>query len=226
MSHASVIVALPKAKIDADGLESALAWELFPFDENGECFKDGSRWDWYQIGGRFTGNLDGYDPYTDPRNMETCDLCAGTGVRPNGLEQFGADWVNSCNGCNGCDGKGKRVAFQLKKHAGDVLTVARTLEIGKFQSAYAFLSNRHWHEAERMGWFGMSAYTECERKDMDKPTADPDKWFGKCLHRDEATAAQVVCWNEPSEIWGENFVRRFLHPLPPDTVLVNVDYHV
>jgi len=226
MSHASVIVAIDKAKIKANGLESALAWEMAPFDEGNEWFRDGSRWDWYQIGGRFTGSLDGYDPYTDPINMEVCNLCAGTGVRPDGLERFGADWVKSCNGCNGCEGKGQRVASQLKKHRGDILEVTRVLELGKFKFAYAFLSNRHWHEAERMGWFGAPAYTECERKDLDKPTADPDKWFGKCLHKDERTGARIICWNEPEEIWGEQFIRRFIKPLPTDTLLVNVDYHV
>lgn len=227
MSHASVIVALTPAEIKQyGGIESALDWQMAPFDENGECFRDGSRWDWYQIGGRFTGNLDGYNPYEDPRNQETCDLCAGTGVRPDGLERFGPDWVKGCNGCNGCQGKGTRVAFQLKQHSGDVLTVAKVLQIGKFRNAYAFLSNRHWHEAERLGWFGAPTYTECELKDMEKAKADPDKWFGRCLHKDEATGARVICWNEPYELWQEQFIHRFIEPLPGEATLVNVDYHV
>lgn len=37
---------------------------------------------------------------------EPCRLCAGTGVRPGGKEQFGAAWFASCNVCNGCHGKG------------------------------------------------------------------------------------------------------------------------
>lgn len=28
----------------------------------------GIKWDWYQVGGRWTGTLDGYDPETDPKN--------------------------------------------------------------------------------------------------------------------------------------------------------------
>lgn len=227
MSHATVTVALSKAQIKKHGsIEAALAWEMAPFDENEECFRDGSRWDWYQIGGRWTGNFDGYDPYTDPANRERCDLCAGTGVRPGGAEQFGADWFKQCNGCNGCLGKGTRVAWQLKQHSGDILPVARVLELGRFKSSYAFLLNRHWHEAERLGWFGVATYTECERKDMEKPVADPEKWFSKCLHKDEATGARVICWNEPNELWEQNFIKRFIEPLAPDTILVNVDYHV
>lgn len=229
MSHASVVVALSKAIVEVDGLETALEWQMEPFSENrddGGWFADGTRWDWYQIGGRYTGNLDGYDPYADPANEEICKLCAGTGIRPNGKQQFGEDWFIACNGCNGCHGKGKSTALQLKHHRGDILPVAAVLELGKFKSAYAFLSNRHWHEAERLGWFGVSTMTECERKDLEKPIANPDNWFGKCLHRDEKTGAQIVCWNEPGEIWDEQFVRRFLRPLPSDTILVNVDYHV
>jgi hypothetical protein len=42
--------------------------------ENGGFF-----WDGYQIGGRYTGFLDGYDPTKDERNIENCDRCDGTG---------------------------------------------------------------------------------------------------------------------------------------------------
>jgi hypothetical protein len=227
VSHASLLVALTLAEVrQHGGIESALEWQMAPFNENGEWFRDGSRWDWYQVGGRFTGNLDGYDPYADPINQEECDLCAGTGVRPDGLDKFGADWVTACGGCNGCHGKGTRTAFRLKRHVGDILTVAELKRIGKFESSYAFLSNRHWHEAERMGFFGQSTYTECELKDLEKAKADPDKWFGRCLHKDEETGARVICWNEPHEVWKEQFVHRFVDPLPAEATLVNVDYHV
>lgn len=39
---------------------------------------------------------------------QTCEQCNGTGTRPGGLEQFGAEWVKSCNGCNGCKGTGTK----------------------------------------------------------------------------------------------------------------------
>lgn len=39
-----------------------------------------SKWDWWQVGGRWTGMMDPeYDPQTDPNNIEKCDLCGGTG---------------------------------------------------------------------------------------------------------------------------------------------------
>ena len=47
MSHAVVLVAIRPT----DDVEAAIAEQMQPFDENGEWFADGSRWDWYQIGG-------------------------------------------------------------------------------------------------------------------------------------------------------------------------------
>lgn len=36
-------------------------------------------WDWYQIGGRWSGILSNYNPRTDPDNFETCPSCGGSG---------------------------------------------------------------------------------------------------------------------------------------------------
>src|SRR4051812_19255832 len=53
MSHATLLVAIPKTK----QIDEAISEQMAPFDENGECFADGSRWDWYTVGGRFSGIL-------------------------------------------------------------------------------------------------------------------------------------------------------------------------
>ena len=227
MSHAAVIVAPTREQISALGIEGAIQFEMEPFDESGTWFRDGSRWDWYVVGGRYTGLLDGYEPDKDPRNFETCKQCEGSGIRPGGVEQFGQAWFDACNGCNGCHGKGKSLKYRFESHANDIMQVKKLPKIGAdFDAATAFLRNRHWHEAERLGWFGTSTYTECELKDMEKPVADPDKWFGKCLHKDEASGAQIVCWNEPWEVWKEQYFKRFIAPLNPEDQLIVVDYHV
>lgn len=46
-----------------------------------ECGRD-SQWDWYQIGGRWTGTFSGYDPETDPAN-----------IGPDGKTKWPTDWV-------------------------------------------------------------------------------------------------------------------------------------
>jgi len=76
MSHFLVIVLTDEQ--DEDEVERLLA----PYDEGGEWFKDESRWDWWVVGGRFTGYLDGYEPADDPRNIEACRMCHGLAVRP------------------------------------------------------------------------------------------------------------------------------------------------
>jgi len=77
-------------------------------------------WDWFQIGGRWTGLFDGYDPDTDPKNIKTCDLCGGTGRRRD---------MSVANGCNGCQGKGRAAVWSTDRapHEGDVLTTAEAL---------------------------------------------------------------------------------------------------
>lgn len=214
MSHASLLVSPTKQRISELGLEAAISWEMAPFDENRECFRDGSRWDWYQVGGRYTGHLDGYDPETDPQNIVTCNLCEGTGKRLD---------MTVANGCNVCKGTGKHVQWptQWKKHNGDILQVS-LVDPTKFRAFYAFLRDRHWHEAERLGWFGVPTATECERKDP----GNPDSVFGKCLHKDEESGARVICWNEPWEVWEQKFYQRFVANLGPEERLVVVDYHV
>lgn len=82
-------------------------------------------WDWWVIGGRWTGMLSGYDPQADPQNIQTCDLCKGTGTRPD-AEQFGKDWVKWSGGCNGCMGTGSHVVWSTRfaDHDGDVQHIA------------------------------------------------------------------------------------------------------
>lgn len=124
--HFFAAVVIPSADRDVAGaVEAALA----PY-----CQYDGENhdgwWDWFQLGGRWTGTWDEtYDPATDPANVEVCDLCAGTGTRPDGAELFGAEWVASTNGCNGCHGEGTRLKWPTDwaTCAGDVITVREAL---------------------------------------------------------------------------------------------------
>jgi len=129
---------------------------LAAYSENGEWFADGSRWDWWVIGGRFTGLLDSYAPEKDPANIEACDLCAGTGERPGGREEFGAEWYQRCHGCNGCDGTGQRVKWptQWAPHDGDRQPASQLLSEPLQYMPHAVVTpDGKWHENERLGWF-------------------------------------------------------------------------
>lgn len=220
MSHASLLVAIDVIDPEnRDEVEAAVQFQMEPYDERGKWFRDGSRWDWYKIGGRFTGLLSNYEPREDPQNWSTCTICAGSGVRPGGIEQFGPEWFTGCHGCNGCNGTGKSLNWNFVPFTGDVIQVkdlANPVTI-----PHAFLRSRHWHEGERLGFFGGTAATECEIK----ADGDLDVLARRCITIGDENAC-VVTWMEPSEIWKKEFHHRFIEPLGPETVLVVVDYHV
>ena len=76
LMHALVAVILPKG-IRHREARTVVARTMEPYSqETGQ-----GMWDWYQVGGRFTGVYSGYNPNTDPANSATCDLCRGTGKR-------------------------------------------------------------------------------------------------------------------------------------------------
>lgn len=112
-----------------------------------EPFKD-TKWDWYQIGGRWTGALSGYQPDEDPLNRETCDLCGGTGDR--------ATWRNEPTanqhptGCNGCLGKGVRSKWPGKwvRHEGDIVPTHTLTDEAINKNFHAVIVGHHWHGGE------------------------------------------------------------------------------
>lgn len=96
---------------------------------SGATFKDGryfkrtnpaKKWDWYQIGGRWTGMLvPNYDPANDPANRQTCVLCQGTGKRSDHADR------ELQAKCNGCDGTGIETKWPTswKRIVGDQLKI-------------------------------------------------------------------------------------------------------
>ena len=63
-------------------VQDAVTAALAPYDEN-DCDDNSGWWDWYQIGGRWTGtHVPGYDPNTDPENIE------------NGSVKWPTSWVH------------------------------------------------------------------------------------------------------------------------------------
>jgi len=95
----------------------------------GPCEENGGFWDWYQIGGRWTGTLDGYDPDKDPANQYRCELCKGTGKRDDevGRKHREKEPDYKCNGCNGT-GTAVRWPTGWVRHPGDIMPVTNLTE--------------------------------------------------------------------------------------------------
>lgn len=131
--HQSNLVIIDARKATED-LEAAVAELMAPyneeleveqFTEDGEIYwrNPQGKWDWYQLGGRWTGFFDGYDPATDPANIEgVCTLCFGTG---KDLHPANAAIAAEYNGCAGCRGTGNRPKWptEWKLYEGDLIPI-------------------------------------------------------------------------------------------------------
>jgi hypothetical protein len=123
------------AVIPRDGdVDRLVAETLAPFDvrrevelvaaDDGEPYwrNPDHLWDWFQIGGRWTGVLSGYRPQDDPELVRSCRWCAGTGWRDDevGRERRAADPGFTCNACRG---RGEVLDWPTEwpRHHGDVL---------------------------------------------------------------------------------------------------------
>ena len=110
--------------IEPDGItnvEQAVERAMGPSEENGGF------WDWYQIGGRYTGALDGYDPEKDARNIEQCPQCNGSGERNDAIGML-ARAKDPAYKCNGCAGEGKHAAWPTKWALGDIAPIESLTE--------------------------------------------------------------------------------------------------
>ena len=140
-------------------------------------------WDWWVIGGRWTGCISDYDPCMDERNFGPCKFCNQTGKRywltetvataPSGglgslmyhqneagLWERKVPCEQSSPGaeeaeCNGCNGTGIERAWNNAPHDSDVLPLSEAKDpVGHF---YAIVTpDGEWHQKGKMGWWGMS----------------------------------------------------------------------
>lgn len=166
--HYYAIVVIP-----ADGDVDELVTEtLAPYSEDLEVeqLTDGGEtywhnphglWDWWQIGGRYTGRLSGYKPAEDPALLEECFLCRGTGMRMDeaGIELRAEQPDYTCNGCSG---KGKRVLWSSDwpSHDGDIVDLsvedvtAWVTSLGDEQVPYTIFAHGSESVTTRERWTG------------------------------------------------------------------------
>lgn len=163
MSHASLIVALSPQEIEKyGGVDNAVAFQMEPFKEDIEYFQDGSRWDWYVIGGRYTGKFrPDYDASEDPDNLQTCFICNGSGMRNDELGRRERA-SNPAYTCNGCDGKGQQLKHPGYFKAVGNVCLRKDLDESMLAKAYEDKAVRTWEEWQKYrhekGWRGERNY--------------------------------------------------------------------
>lgn len=165
MSHYYALVLIP-GEGDVDEL---LSVALAPYDEQLEVEQRTDTfagvtetywtnphgfYDWYQVGGRYTGRLSGYDPDTDDALRERCDLCDGGGLRNDAIGRSAREDDPSYT-CNGCRGTGRRRLWptQWPRHDGDVMPALFALKLlidaPEDTAPYTFLAHGAEHVAHR-----------------------------------------------------------------------------
>ena len=208
MSHASLLCAIHADPKDADSVSSALDHQMEPFNENGEWFKKGSRWDWFQIGGRYSGKLMGRDLLTVSEiNEEAMKAWRKTALAENydGVVKEANETKMTTEMMNMFYG------LDPTKISKEDYVKSKMTE-SWFPTFFAFLHERNWHEGECLGWFGTSK----KEGKAGKPKVIKDK----------KSKSSLTTWNDKGEGWSEKFFDRFIKPLDKDMLLVVVDYHV
>lgn len=205
MSHASALVA-----VNSSDIKQAVAEAMAPFEE-GHWFEDGSRWDYFLIGGRF-------DDYHIPGNVIQVKNIHPNQFMERRRQQAEETWAQMQNE--------PRNLWPIIFDKPSDSTLESVLAIKTshwFPAHYAFLHGGKWHERDRMGWFGCTAKTECEIKALENGEPVPHRCKSKAAHAPEA---YIVSWGDDEATWNFKFYDRFIKPLDPETTLVTVDYHV
>jgi len=212
MSHTMAIVAVD-GSYDEDELEKAVEEQMAPFDENGEWFRDGSRWDWWMVGGRYSGRL-ATEKETGLDFVRKKDLCLEA-IRKGYRERAARAWEEASK--KWPDDPGLREAiYGIKSGQTREEYIADRANFPL--SAHTFLMDLEWHESGRMGWWGAAA----------TPESGEEEGVSVCVstHKRLRQAKIVTHNNLSQEEWAEKFFEMFIKPLPEDAWIVVVDYHV
>ena len=129
---------------DKENYQQMVETIMAPYEESQN---ENGFWDWWQIGGRWKGaHVPGYNSHKDPAHLVTCQLCHGTGRRPD-ADTFDAAWLKWSHGCNGCMGTGKEVLWptEWQPHELDIIPVSEIDE--KLTAATVILpESPPWHD--------------------------------------------------------------------------------
>lgn len=112
------------------GIDNPAMGDIENSVDDAMSYFENRKYDWYQIGGRWTGFFDDYDPDTDSANIIICKWCNGTGMR-NDLVGQNLRKENPDYKCNSCQGKGEHPVrpTEYKPHLEDCVSVPEYLSI-------------------------------------------------------------------------------------------------
>ena len=146
-------------------------------------------WDWWQVGGRWSGTLDGYDPYSDEANKKDCWLCDSTGMRNDelGKQSRKEDPDYKCNGCNGT-GKMDKWPTDFGDRDGDAMPLSSCIE--KVEDWQQTLDDAKKAQEDAKKWLKGGDRTK-------KMKEDKDDWnmYGYCLRRAGKLFSQHFCFD-------------------------------
>jgi hypothetical protein len=198
------------------GLNDEIEKQMAPFDENGAgMFADGTRWDWWCVGGRWSGLLAGKDI------ARVKDL-KGEAIRNDIKKKRAKHWDRAQEEVKKEKLNADHLDFMYGIKADDTKEsyVNRGLpEPDAAPSCHAFLQDGCWNEQERLGWFGGTVKSECEMK------APEGVRVKSCVYSAD-NGASIKVWGGDDDAWSDGFHERFVKPLDPNTWLIVVDYHV
>ena len=181
-------------------------WENDSFDEDGNylsTYNPASKWDWYEIGGRWDGMLKlKKGGETNEDYASEIDWDAMSSLSEEDKERSGRYWDEYVlrklpKGVSEDEAKeyfAKEFGFDI--HTPQYYLQAYGTKEGYLRhlglwTTYAVLDNKGWHSAGEMRWFGFSSESDQEARD-----------------------------------WEENFRARFIDTLDPDDVVTIVDCHI
>ncbi len=241
MSHAVVVVALDGG-LAHNEVSDALDAQMEPFDESGEMFKDGSRWDWFQVGGRWSYHLvakpdsemviggpgaGGPPDHIPKRGCDGCrkkdlDLDAMAKLETRRARKTWSSWLAE----KSKDKFMRQRVYGLKPEDKDEKSYVARVTADARRSPVcgpAFLCNHEWHERGRMGWWGCESNTEGGGSSDETP-----KGTSVLVSPSRLVKAKIVTHHElkANDQWSSKFWETFIAPLPDDWWIVMVDYHV
>lgn len=130
-------------------------------DANGEVVKvidrtnPRKKWDWWSIGGRWTGKLTGYDPAKDMANYKACWICKSTGTRADTTYGEDQKWARQPTaaghpvigrGCNACFGTGWEMKFPTDLQCvGNIIRIAQ-IDFNRVEEATDAKLKAFWDE--------------------------------------------------------------------------------